>query len=467
MDGCITSPFVYDDRACAPSADGSDCFELPHLVNRQPSVDYFEECRKMWLELQLIVRQKTVLEAQKNALESKLHIGAPVPLTAACEPRALSQINSFNDNSSIADVERKRALVSHDSGISGTSSQSSDSSEEDDGLGADNQSTEDEGHLKKRRRRTYAELNRKFVCPFGSCKRCYASEGSLNQHLKIKHGGGTVRSRTVIVPATTLVHTPPASPPGVPGGAPGVHMSVVQMQVQQRFPYSSLRSMMPSVDLGDHVTPAMGSLADMQSAMGHIDMELPSTMQENEPLFAALGETFAACDASMGGGARAGSNMLGGGGGHDVLQRMSVHKHVQSVSGDSASDDLARMYAALVSDGGPSFPVVTAQHMQPYSAQQTQHMHSSFAVLAPTMTTTRLLQQQRELQSFVASSSAASTTLKATNGGRHKAVGSAAPMNILPRRFEPSLDAHGKQVNGLGSAVLHENLALVFGSGEM
>ena len=40
---------------------------------------------------------------------------------------------------------------------------------------------------RKRFRKTAAEINRHFRCPIESCQKAYGSEGSLNQHIKLKH----------------------------------------------------------------------------------------------------------------------------------------------------------------------------------------------------------------------------------------------------------------------------------------
>lgn len=40
---------------------------------------------------------------------------------------------------------------------------------------------------KKRFRRTANEIERHYRCPVETCQRSYGSEGSLNQHIKIKH----------------------------------------------------------------------------------------------------------------------------------------------------------------------------------------------------------------------------------------------------------------------------------------
>lgn len=40
---------------------------------------------------------------------------------------------------------------------------------------------------KKRFRRTADEIDRHYRCPVEICQRSYGSEGSLNQHLKLKH----------------------------------------------------------------------------------------------------------------------------------------------------------------------------------------------------------------------------------------------------------------------------------------
>lgn len=47
-------------------------------------------------------------------------------------------------------------------------------------------STEDK---KKRMRRTAGEIARHYVCRYEKCQKSYGSEGSLNQHIKLKHGG--------------------------------------------------------------------------------------------------------------------------------------------------------------------------------------------------------------------------------------------------------------------------------------
>lgn len=44
-----------------------------------------------------------------------------------------------------------------------------------------------EDHRKKRFRRTADEIERHYRCPVETCQRSYGSEGSLNQHLKLKH----------------------------------------------------------------------------------------------------------------------------------------------------------------------------------------------------------------------------------------------------------------------------------------
>lgn len=43
------------------------------------------------------------------------------------------------------------------------------------------------GDKKKRYRRTANEIERHYKCPAENCKKCYGSEGSLNQHVKLKH----------------------------------------------------------------------------------------------------------------------------------------------------------------------------------------------------------------------------------------------------------------------------------------
>ena len=49
----------------------------------------------------------------------------------------------------------------------------------------DRESTEEK---KKRMRRTAGEIARHYVCSYEKCQKSYGSEGSLNQHIKLKHG---------------------------------------------------------------------------------------------------------------------------------------------------------------------------------------------------------------------------------------------------------------------------------------
>lgn len=40
---------------------------------------------------------------------------------------------------------------------------------------------------KKRFRRTAETIERRFVCEVERCNKCYGSDGSLQQHIKLKH----------------------------------------------------------------------------------------------------------------------------------------------------------------------------------------------------------------------------------------------------------------------------------------
>ena len=42
-------------------------------------------------------------------------------------------------------------------------------------------------YQRKRYRRTAEEIERRFRCPVENCNKAYGCEGSLNQHIKIKH----------------------------------------------------------------------------------------------------------------------------------------------------------------------------------------------------------------------------------------------------------------------------------------
>lgn len=41
----------------------------------------------------------------------------------------------------------------------------------------------------RRTRRMASEIERHYQCPVNHCRRSYGSEGSLNQHMKLKHPG--------------------------------------------------------------------------------------------------------------------------------------------------------------------------------------------------------------------------------------------------------------------------------------
>ena len=51
---------------------------------------------------------------------------------------------------------------------------------------------------KKHVRRTAKEIHRELECPYAKCTKSYASEGSLNLHIKIKHNGGNKTDREKI-----------------------------------------------------------------------------------------------------------------------------------------------------------------------------------------------------------------------------------------------------------------------------
>lgn len=51
---------------------------------------------------------------------------------------------------------------------------------------------------KKHNRRCANEIPRELACPYAMCSKSYASEGSLNLHIKIKHNGGNKTDREKI-----------------------------------------------------------------------------------------------------------------------------------------------------------------------------------------------------------------------------------------------------------------------------
>ena len=63
------------------------------------------------------------------------------------------------------------------------------------------------GQRKIHVRKTTAELDRDFNCPFEPCSRVYASEGALNLHIKTKHNGGNKTEREKLAQDLVLCHS--------------------------------------------------------------------------------------------------------------------------------------------------------------------------------------------------------------------------------------------------------------------
>ena len=51
---------------------------------------------------------------------------------------------------------------------------------------------------KKHVRRKHGDIERPLDCPYHKCNKVYASEGSLNLHIKLKHNGGNKTDREKI-----------------------------------------------------------------------------------------------------------------------------------------------------------------------------------------------------------------------------------------------------------------------------
>lgn len=56
-------------------------------------------------------------------------------------------------------------------------------------------SLEDHSSRKKHNRRTAKEITKDQICPYKNWDKKYGSEGSLNLHMKLKHGGGNKTDR--------------------------------------------------------------------------------------------------------------------------------------------------------------------------------------------------------------------------------------------------------------------------------
>ncbi len=62
-------------------------------------------------------------------------------------------------------------------------------------------------HRKKHNRRCAKEINKNELCPYASCGKYYGSEGSLNLHMKLKHGGGNKTDREKLAKSIVISFT--------------------------------------------------------------------------------------------------------------------------------------------------------------------------------------------------------------------------------------------------------------------
>lgn len=62
-------------------------------------------------------------------------------------------------------------------------------------------------HRKKHIRRCAKEIQKQDICPYGGCGKYYGSEGSLNLHMKLKHGGGNKTDREKLAKNIVLSFT--------------------------------------------------------------------------------------------------------------------------------------------------------------------------------------------------------------------------------------------------------------------
>ncbi len=70
----------------------------------------------------------------------------------------------------------------------------------------------DEKGRKIHKRKTMAELQRDFNCPYDNCGKIYASEGSLNLHIKRKHNGGNKTEREKIAKSLLICQSQGINP---------------------------------------------------------------------------------------------------------------------------------------------------------------------------------------------------------------------------------------------------------------
>ena len=47
----------------------------------------------------------------------------------------------------------------------------------------------------KKNRRTSAQIDKRFKCPYNGCQKAYGCDVSMNLHIKLKHNGGNKTER--------------------------------------------------------------------------------------------------------------------------------------------------------------------------------------------------------------------------------------------------------------------------------
>eukprot|EP01134_Creolimax_fragrantissima_P000752 CFRG0752T1 len=183
----------------------------------------------------------------------------------------------------------RKALLHPDDVASNSDAEDAVTSKDTDG---ESEVTSGEAGEGRRRRRTFAELDRSYVCEHPNCGRPYASEHSLNQHVRLKHASRSpARRRGLTLPMYIPIPNQGSSMPGsdqqhhqlVVGSDGMVHSPAIGRV--RGIPYAN-----PKFPLKRH-----GSLKDCHLSVNTHDMYAPPG-----PMSLPVGETVKSEERSFG-----------------------------------------------------------------------------------------------------------------------------------------------------------------------
>ena len=144
---------------------------------KDPTVDYLRQSNQLLLANKVIHQQIKKLLSERQSIYQRVS-----------KLRMQKREEEYNK------AQREPLALSHAIPAQSSSGQSGQNVSPQ---GANNTGTPNfhSSYHNKRYRRTANEIERRFRCPVESCMKAYGCEGSLNQHIKIKHPGLYVPSQ--------------------------------------------------------------------------------------------------------------------------------------------------------------------------------------------------------------------------------------------------------------------------------